>query len=174
MIKEEIILKADEFLQELNEKAFEDLQAQVAKTQPHIVDYVLSMSDLFDDEEEYFNKFYYFFMLIHRSFSNRFRFLPQISKEQISKTEEQDQAWFLKISELAPEESEEELELMIKKHPQRVMIDFITLELFESDVDSYDDIRLEMDNQIFFLLISIINIYELALTQSQPPVNKAE
>jgi hypothetical protein len=41
------------------------------------------------------------------------------------------------------------------------------MDLFENNEDDYDDITLELDNQIFFLLITIVNIYEESLINSQ-------
>ena len=167
MIKEEIIQRADEYLQKLSDSDLEKYQKTISKEQKNIVDYVMSMGDIFEDEDEFFNKFLFFFMLVHRSYSNRFRFFPEISKETILAIEEKDQKMMEEIENLGDEEQEEFLDEIIKSHPQRMMIDFITLDLFESDEEQYDDIRQDLDNNIFFLIITIINIYEESLVMSQ-------
>ena len=50
------------------------------------------------------------------------------------------------------------------------MIDFITMDLFENDDEHYDDISIGLDNEMFFLLFTIINIYEESLVLSQSEV----
>lgn len=167
MIKEDIIRKADEYLQKLGDADIEKYQKNIGKEQLNMVDYVISMGDVFEDEDEYYNKFIYFYMLVHRSYANRFRFFPEITKETILKIEERDQNEFELLSDLDEDEFEKAFDESIKGHPQRTMIDFITLELFENDEENYDDISIEFDNQIFFLILTIINIYEESLVTSQ-------
>lgn len=167
MIKEDIIQRADEYLQKVSESDIAKYQADISKTQEVMVNYTLAMSDVFEDEDEYFNKFIYFFLLIHRSYSNRFRFFPAITKETILEVEEEDQNNLKLLMEKGEDLFEEEFEKMIHKHPQRLLIDFITMDLFEASEDDYDDISLDLDNQIFFLLITIVNIYEKSLVASQ-------
>ncbi len=172
MIKEDIIRKADEHLQKLGEADIEKYQKNISKEQKNMVDYVISMGDVFEDEDEYFNKFLYFYMLVHRSYSNRFRFFPEISKETILATEDHDQTELEKLSDLDEEEFEKAFDLILKSHPQRTMIDFITLDLFENDEENYDDISIDLDNQIFFLILTIINIYEASLVSSQKDIKE--
>ncbi len=167
MIKEDIIRKADEYLQKLGDGGIEKYQKNIGKEQKNMVDYVISMGDVFEDEDEYYNKFIYFYMLVHRSYSNRFRFFPEITKETILATEERDQNEFELLSDLDEEAFEKAFDDSLKSHSQRTMIDFITLELFENDEENYDDISIELDNQIFFLILTIINIYEESLVSSQ-------
>jgi len=167
MIKEEIIQRADEYLQKLSDSDIEKYQKTISKEQKNMADYVMSMGDVFEDEDEYYNKFLYFFMLVHRSYTNRFRFFPEISKELILAVEDRDQQVMEDLSELSEEDFEQAFDATIKGHPQKMMIDFITLDLFEGDEDQYDDISLELDNQIFFLIITVINIYEESLVESQ-------
>jgi len=167
MIKEEIIQRADEHLQKLSDSDIEKYQKTISKEQKNMADYVMSMGDVFEDEDEYYNKFLYFFMLVHRSYANRFRFFPEISKELILAVEDRDQQVMEDLSELSEEDFEQAFDATIKGHPQKMMIDFITLDLFEGDEDQYDDISLELDNQIFFLIITVINIYEESLVESQ-------
>ncbi len=167
MIKEDIIQRADEYLQKVSESDIAKYQADISKTQEVMVNYTLAMSDVFEDEDEYFNKFIYFFLLIHRSYSNRFRFFPVITKETILEVEEEDQNNIKLLMEKGEDGFEDEFEKMIHQHPQRLLIDFITMDLFEASEEDYDDISLELDNQIFFLLITIVNIYEKSLVSSQ-------
>ncbi len=167
MIKEEIIQRADEYLQKLSDSDIEKYQRTISKEQKNIVDYVMSMGDIFEDEDEFFNKFLFFFMLVHRSYTNRFRFLPEITKDIILTIEERDQKIMDEMQEMDPEIFEQEFDELIKSHPQRMMIDFITLDLFESDEEQYDDNRQDLDNIIFFLIFTIINIYEESLVLSQ-------
>jgi len=170
MIKEEIIRKADEYLEKISESDLEKYQKTISKDQKDITDYVLSMGDVFEEEEEYYNKFIYFFMLIHRSYANRFRFFPIINKETILKIEEEDQTLFAELSNRGDDEFEKEFENIIKSHPQKVLIDFITMDLFENDDEHYDDISLGLDNEMFFLLFTIVNIYEESLVHSQKEI----
>lgn len=167
MIKEEIIQRADEYLQKLTETSLKKYFTEIAANQEFIVVYVQTMGDVFEDSEDYFDKYIYFFLLIHRSYSNRFRFFPKISMKTITKVEDEDDAFFSKLSKLSEEEFDNEMESYINKHPQKTLIDFITMDLFENDENAYDDISLDLDNQIFFLLITLINIYEESLVQSQ-------
>ena len=167
MIKEEIIQRADEYLQKLSDTDIAKYQKTISKEQKQMVDYVISMGDVFEDEDEYFNKFLYFFMLVHRSYSNRFRFFPEITKETILAIEDRDQEILESLSELNDEDFEKAFDLTMKGHPQKMMIDFITLDLFESDEEQYDDNRQDLDNIIFFLIFTIINIYEESLVLSQ-------
>ena len=167
MIKEEIIQRADEYLQKLSDSDIDKYQKTISKEQNNMVDYVMSMGDIFEDEDEFFNKFLFFFMLVHRSYTNRFRFFPEISKNTIHTIEEIDQQMMEEMENLGEEGQEEFLDEIIKSHPQRMMIDFITLDLFESNEEQYDDIRQDHDNNIFFLIITIINIYEESLVTSQ-------
>ncbi len=167
MIKEEIIQRADEYLQKLSDSDIEKYQRTISKEQKNIVDYVMSMGDIFEDEDEFFNKFLFFFMIVHRSYTNRFRFLPEITKDIILTIEERDQKIMDEMQEMNPEIFEQEFDELIKSHPQRMMIDFITLDLFESDEEQYDDNRQDLDNIIFFLIFTIINIYEESLVLSQ-------
>lgn len=170
MIKEEIIIRADDYLQRLNEADVEKYHRTISKDQKNIVDYVISMGDVFEDEDEYYNKYLYFFMLVHRSYFNRFRFFPEITKETILAIEDMDQRELEKMSELDDEEFEKAFDLKLKSHPQKTMIDFITLDLFENDKENYDDISIDLDNQIFFLILTIINIYEASLVSSQKEI----
>ncbi|MCK5847316.1 MAG: hypothetical protein KAG84_07750 [Bacteroidales bacterium] len=167
MIKEEIIQRADEYLQKLSDSDLEKYQKTISKEQKHIVDYVLSMGDVFEDEDEFFNKYLFFFMLVHRSYANRFRFFPEISKNTILSIEEKDQKMFEEFQEMNPDDFEKEFDEVIKSHPQRMLIDFITLDLYESEDEQYDDIRQDLDNSIFFIIYTIINIYEDSLVNSQ-------
>ena len=167
MIKEEIIQRADEYLQKINEGELAKYMKQVSKDQDTMVEYVNTMGDVLEEEDEFYNKFIFFFMLIHRSYTNRFRFFPKISKETILKIEDKDQAFVNSLFEKYGDDFDDEFEKYLLKHPQRVLIDFITMDLFESNDDEYDDITLELDNQIFFLLITIVNIYEESLISSQ-------
>lgn len=170
MIKEDIIRRADEYLEKISESDLEKYQKTISKDQKVIIDYVLSMSDVFEDEDEYYNKYIYFFMLIHRSYTNRFRFFPQITKDIILRIEEKDQQLFAELSEKDDADFEKELESIIKSHPQKTLIDFITMDLFENDDEHYDDISIGLDNEMFFLLFTIINIYEESLVLSQSEV----
>lgn len=167
MIKEEIIQKADEYLQKISESDMEKYMKQVSKEQQVMVDYVTAMGDVFEDEDDHYNKFIYFFLLVHRSYSNRFRFFPIINSETISRIEEEDQKALELFMGKEEADFEKEFEAMLRKHPQKMMIDFITLDLFEANEADYDDISLDLDNQIFFILITIINIYEASLVGSQ-------
>ncbi|RLD42332.1 MAG: hypothetical protein DRI86_11835 [Bacteroidetes bacterium] len=167
MIKEEIIQRADEYLQKLSDSDIEKYLRTISKEQKNIVDYVMSMGDIFEDEDEFFNKFLFFFMLVHRSYTNRFRFLPEITKDIILTIEERDQKMMDEMQDMDSEIFEQEFDELIKSHPQRMMIDFITLDLFESDEEQYDDNRQDLDNIIFFLMFTIINIYEESLVLSQ-------
>lgn len=171
MIKEEIIHKADQYLENISEAEMDKYMKRVSKDQQEMVTYVNTMSDIFDDEDDFFNKFIYFFLLVHRSYTNRFRFFPIITKECIMKIEEEDQKQFDIMIAKGEEEFDIEFENMLRKHPQRVLIDYITMDLFEANDENYDDINLELDNQIFFLLITIINIYERSLVESQAKLN---
>jgi hypothetical protein len=94
--------------------------------------------------------------------------------ETIEKIEEENNNFFDKLSTKNDEEFESEMESYLSKHPQKTLIDFITLDLFESDEEAYDNIGLELDNQIFFLLITLINIYEESLINSQKEFNKKQ
>jgi len=167
MIKEEIIQRADEYLQKLTEASLKKYLDEVAQTQEFITVYVQTMGDIFEDAEDYFDKYIYFYLLVHRSYTNRFRFFPKITLETITKIEDENDKFFSQMFSKPEEVFEDEMEDYLSKHPQKVMIDFITLDLFESDEDAYDNISLELDNQIFFLLITLINIYEESLVQSQ-------
>lgn len=174
MIKEEIIQRADDYLQKLTETSLKKYFEEIVASQEFMVVYVNTMGDVFDDAEDYYDKYIYFFMLIHRSYTNRFRFFPKISMETISKNEDDNGVFFSNLSKKSDDEFDNEMEAYLNKHPQRTLIDFITLDLFESDEEAYDDISLELDNQIFFLLITIINIYEESLVKSQKdfPLNQ--
>jgi hypothetical protein len=174
MIKEDIIQRADEYLQKLTETSLKKYLDEIAQTQEFAIVYVQTMGDIFEDAEEYFDKYIYFFLLIHRSYTNRFRFFPKISMETIEKIEEENNNFFDKLSTKNDEEFESEMESYLSKHPQKTLIDFITLDLFESDEEAYDNIGLELDNQIFFLLITLINIYEESLINSQKEFNKKQ
>lgn len=167
MIKEEIIQRADEFIQKFTETSLKKYIDEIAKVQGFIIVYVQTMGDVFEDAEEYFDKYLYFFLLIHRSYTNRFRFFPKITMETIDRIEKENDEFFTKLSNKSKEEFDNEMEIYLNKHPQKMLIDFITLDLFESDEEAYDNIGLELDNQIFFLLITLINIYEESLIQSQ-------
>jgi len=170
MIKEEIIQRADEYLQKINEAELAKYMKQISKDQDTMVEYVNTMGDVFEEEEEFYNKFIFFFMLIHRSYTNRFRFFPKITKETILRIEEKDQEFVNNLLEKYGDDFDDEFEKYLLKHPQRMLIDFITMDLFENNEDDYDDITLELDNQIFFLLITIVNIYEDSLVNSQKDV----
>ncbi len=167
MIKEDIIQRADEHLQKINEAELSKYMKQISKEQDTMVEYINTMGDILEEEEDFFNKFIYFFMLIHRSYTNRFRFFPKITKETILRIEEKDQEYVNMLLAKYGEDFDDEFEKYLHKHPQRVLIDFITMDLFENSEDDYDDITLELDNQVFFLLITIINIYEDSLINSQ-------
>jgi len=173
MIKEEIIQRADEYLQKTSEADLSKYMKEVSKDQGTMVEYINTMGDVLEDEEEFYNKFIYFFLLIHRSFTNRFRFFPKISKETILRIEEKDQVLVNEIIESSGDNFDDEFEKYLHKHPQRVLIDFITMDLFENNEDDYDDITLELDNQIFFLLITIVNIYEDSLINRQKDLPKS-
>jgi len=167
MIKEEIIQRADEYLQKISEADMQKYMKEVSKEQDTMIGYINSMSDVFEDEDEFYNKFIFFFLLIHRSYTNRFRFFPKITKETILKIEDKDQDFVNNLLEKYGDDFDDEFEKYLIKHPQRMLIDFITMDLFENNEDDYDDITLELDNQIFFLLITIVNIYEESLINSQ-------
>ncbi len=166
MIKEDIIQRADEYLQKLTESSLKKYLDEVEQMQEHIIVYVQTMGDIFEDAEEYFDKYIYFFLLIHRSYTNRFRFFPKITMETIERIEEENNTFFDELSSNNVD-FDDKMEAYLSKHPQRTLIDFITLDLFESEEDAYDDISLELDNQIFFLLLTLINIYEESLVASQ-------
>ncbi len=171
MIKEEIIQRADEFLQNTSDAALNKYMNEVSSAQGDMVSYVLAMGEILDDEE-YFNKYIYFYLLVHRAYTNRFRFFPKLNSEIIRQIEDNNQQFFTELLDKEPEVFEKEMEDYIRKHPQKLLIDFITLDLFESEESSYDDIGLQMDNQIFFLLLTIINIYEQSLVESQKDMDK--
>jgi predicted class III extradiol MEMO1 family dioxygenase len=172
MIKEEIIQRADEYLQKISEADMQKYMKEVSKEQDTMIGYINSMSDVFEDEDEFYNKFIFFFLLIHRSYTNRFRFFPKITKETILKIEDKDQDFVNNLLEKYGDDFDDEFEKYLIKHPQRMLIDFITMDLFENNEDDYDDITLELDNQIFFLLITVINIYEDSLIESQKDIVK--
>jgi len=172
MIKEEIIQRADEYLQKISEADMQKYMKEVSKEQDTMIGYINSMSDVFEDEDEFYNKFIFFFLLIHRSFTNRFRFFPKISKDTILKIEDKDQAFVNSLFEKYGDNFDDEFEKYLHKHPQRVLIDFITMDLYENNEDDYDDITLELDNQIFFLLVTVVNIYEDSLIESQKDIVK--
>ncbi|RLD41649.1 MAG: hypothetical protein DRI86_13020, partial [Bacteroidetes bacterium] len=140
MIKEEIIQRADEYLQKINESELAKYMKQISKDQDTMVEYVNTMSDVFEEEEEFYNKYIFFFMLIHRSYTNRFRFFPKISKETILKVEEKDQNLINDLIAKYEDDFDDEFEKYLLKHPQRMLIDFITMDLFENNEDDYDDI----------------------------------
>ena len=170
MIREEIIERADDYLEKISEKDLEKYMKQVSSDQQAMVNYVNTMADVFEDEEEYYNKFIYFYLLIHRSYTNRFRFFPTISNNIIDKVEETDQKLFDSLMEKGEENFDKEFENLLKKHPQKMLIDFITMDLYENDIEQYDDNSLDLDNQIFFLLYTVINIYEESLVESQKDI----
>ena len=174
MIKEDIIQRADEYLQKISDSGLKKYIEEVGKYQEFIFVYVQTMGDIFEDEQDYFDKYIYFFLLIHRSYTNRFRFFPKISMEIIEKIEEENNIFFNELSSKGDEDFDNAMESYLEKHPQKTLLDFITLDLFESDENAYDDISLELDTQIFFLLITLVNIYEESLIESQKQFNKKQ
>jgi hypothetical protein len=167
MIKEEIIQRADEYLEKISEAEMNAYMKQVAKDQEAMMSYVMSMADVFEEEDLFFDKFIFFFLLVHRSYTNRFRFFPSIDSQIIIKIEERDQSLLEKMMSKGEDEFEAEFEALIHQHPQRTLLDFITLDLFEANETEYDDLTLDLDNQIFFLIFTIVNIYEECLVNSQ-------
>lgn len=172
MINEEYIKQADEDLQEMPEKEFNDYLKEVSKQQQTMISYIMAMGDIFEEEEEYFNKYIFYYTLVHRAYTSRFRNFPVIVNKTIDKIEDRDEEELSKLVDVEETQLEETLILWIKKHPQKALLSFLYDDLYGMDDEEFDDLGEELDSQIFFLMISIINIYEESLVISQK-INKA-
>jgi len=166
MINEEIIKRAEEKLTDMNEDDFSKYLKRISKEQQAMVGYVMAMGDIFEDEEEYFNKYIFYYAMVHRAYNTRFRAFPKIDNSIIDEIEERDEKELSALIDVDEEQLEATIISWIKDHPQKALLSFFYDDLFGMD-DDFDDIGEELDSQIFFLLVSIVNIYEEALVRSQ-------
>ena len=167
MINEKYIAKADEELTDMPEKDFSDYLRKIQKHQPLMSSYVMAMGDIFEEEEEYFNKYIYYYTLIHRAYTTRFRYFPTIDHPVINRVEERDEKELSALVDVNEDALEQTILDWIKKHPQKALLSFFYDDLYGMEDEEFDDIGEELDSQIFFLLITITNIYEEALVESQ-------
>ncbi|RUA27775.1 MAG: hypothetical protein DSY76_05030 [Bacteroidetes bacterium] len=166
MINEEFIKRAEEKLTDMAEGDFNKYLKRISKEQPIMVGYVMAMGDIFEDEEEYFNKYVFYYTLIHRAYNTRFRAFPKIDNSIIDEIEERDEEELSALIDVDEEKLEETMISWIKAHPQKALLSFFYDDLFGTE-DEFDDLGEELDSQIFFLLVTIVNIYEEALVRSQ-------
>jgi hypothetical protein len=167
MINEKYIKQAEEALTDMPDKDFADYLKLINRKQPAMAAYVMAMGDIFEDEDEYFNKYIFYYAIIHKSYTSRFRYFPEIKAETINRIEERDEQELSELVDAEPEELENRILEWIKKHPQKALLSFFYDDLFASEDDDFDDIGEELDSQIFFMLISIVNIYEESLVMNQ-------
>jgi len=170
MINEEFIKRAEDKLTDMSENDFTKYLKKVSKEQQVMIGYVMAMGDIFEDEEEYFNKYIFYYTLVHRAYTTRFRSYPIIESAIIDEIEERDEKELSSLIDVDEEQLEETMIGWIKAHPQKALLSFFYDDLFGMEED-FDDIGEELDSQIFFLLVSIINIYEESLVRSQKIIN---
>ena len=170
MINETYIKQAEEELTDMEEKDFNAYLKQVSKQQQTMVGYIMAMGDIFEDEEEYFNKYVFYYSIIHRAYTNRFRRFPIIENTIIDEIEERDEKELTALIDVDEEQLENTMIAWIKAHPQKALLSFFYDDLFGME-DEFDDLGEELDSQIFFLLVSIVNMYEEALVRSQKEAN---
>ena len=166
MINEKYIKQAEEYLTDMEEKDFNLFLKKTSKQQQIMVGYVMAMGDIFEDEEEYFNKYIFYYAMVHRAYTNRFRSFPTIDNKVIDEIEERDEKELSELIDVDEEQLENTMIAWIKAHPQKALLSFFYDDLFGME-DEFDDLGEELDSQIFFLLISIVNIYEESLVRSQ-------
>ena len=166
MINEKYIKQAEEELTDMPEKDFSEYLKSISKKQPAMAGYVMAMGDIFEDEEEYFNKYIFYYTLVHRAYTSRFRYFPEIKPQVINEVEDRDEKELSELVDAAPEEVENRILEWIKKHPQKALLSFFYDDIFGME-EEFDDIGEELDSQIFFMLITIVNIYEESLVRSQ-------
>jgi len=166
MINERFIKRAEEKLTEMDEKDFNLFLKKTAKQQQTMVGYVMAMGDIFEDEEEYFNKYVFYYAMVHHAYTHRFRNFPIIDNTIIEEIEERDEKELSTLIDVDEDQLEQTMISWIKAHPQKALLSFFYDDLFSME-DDFDDIGEELDSQIFFLLVSIVNIYEEALVRSQ-------
>jgi len=170
MINEKFIKQAEEKLTDMDEKDFNAYLKKISKEQQTMIGYVMAMGDIFEDEEEYFNKYVFYYTLVHKAYTNRFRHFPTIDNTVIDEIEERDEKELSALIDVDEEQLEETMISWIKSHPQKALLSFFYDDLFGMEED-FDDIGEELDSQIFFLLVSIVNIYEESLVRSQKDLN---
>ncbi len=170
MINEKYIKRAEEKLTDMDEKDFNAYLKKISKEQQTMIGYVMAMGDIFEDEEEYFNKYVFYYALVHRAYTSRFRHFPTIDNTVIDEIEERDEKELSALIDVDEEQLEETMIAWIKAHPQKALLSFFYDDLFGME-DEFDDIGEELDSQIFFLLVSIVNIYEESLVRSQKDLN---
>ena len=170
MINEKFIKQAEEKLTDMDEKDFNNYLKKISKEQQIMIGYVMAMGDIFEEEEEYFNKYVFYYTLVHKSYTNRFRSFPVIDNKVIDEIEERDEKELSNLIDVDEEQLEETMIAWIKAHPQKALLSFFYDDLFGME-DDFDDIGEELDSQIFFLLVSIVNIYEESLVRSQKELN---
>lgn len=171
MINEKYIKQAEEELTDMEEKDFNLFLKKTSKQQQVMVGYVMAMGDIFEDEEEFFNKYVFYYAMVHRAYTSRFRQFPLIDNEIIDEIEERDEQELSNLIDVDEEHLEETMISWIKEHPQKALLSFFYDDIFGME-DDFDDIGEELDSQIFFLLVSIVNIYEEALIRNQKELAK--
>jgi len=171
MINENYIKQAEEELTDMDEKMFNTYLKRISKEQQIMIGYVMAMGDIFEDEEEYFNKYVFYYTLVHRAYTERFRHFPVIDNKIIDKVEERDEKELSALIDVDEEVLEQTMIDWIKKHPQKALLSYFYDDLFGMEED-FDDMGEELDSQIFFLLVSIVNIYEESLVRSQKEFDK--
>lgn len=159
-IDKETALKAKTKVDSFDDSSLNNYLKKLFAFQPSLGLYVEDIEEVFEDETDYFEKYQYYIAILNMAYKYSVDFIPEIKSDLIEKWEEFNLDFLNDIAEKDEEEQDELSLQLINNHNQAELLSFIHEDLFEADEDEYDDKMIEYDSQIFWLLKTIVDIYD--------------